>query len=321
MSTYTQTLEETSLDCLWRTNIPRAASPSHQEPQRPSAILSMERLEAMADAYFCKKARRQLLERVGPAALVITFVEDAFRVVMRYDEQRDFLTEQRGFYVWAAYMVLFLSFSTQLAGATCVLGRFDPSRVKLGSYLLLSFTAVQPFVYGTHADMDFMTRALTLSGGFLLLIFGENDKLGKRTDMMSMKHVHEIESAASDKLQLAGRLLLTFLFLFQSVHSEHGGLHSVIAAPSFINVLSMLVLVVCSLMVCTGFRTELSSIALTGVLGLSAVTMYPFWSAPAHLVDFYRYYFFQTASIMGGLMLLTLHGPGGLSLDGQKKKL
>ena len=47
---------------------------------------------------------------------------------------------------------------------------------------------------------------------------------------------------------------------------------------------------------------------------------YPFWSVHERLYDFYKYYFFQTLSVMGGLMLLALHGPGGLSLDQGAKK-
>ena len=43
-------------------------------------------------------------------------------------------------------------------------------------------------------------------------------------------------------------------------------------------------------------------------------------SVHERLYDFYKYYFFQTLSVMGGLMLLALHGPGGLSLDQGAKK-
>jgi len=220
-----------------------------------------------------------------------------------------------------AALLLVVFCATQLAGAFFIVRpkHYEPSRVKLASYSLLAFTAVQPFVYGTHADADFMSRALTLSGGLLLLVWGEKEKICKRNDLMSMS-VHELDDASSDRLQLAGRLLLTFLFLFQAVHSEHGGLHTVLSAPSAFNVLVSSTLILLSLMTCVGFHTEWSSIGLTAVLGLSNFAFYPFWSAPAHLADFYRYYFFQTLSVMGGLLLLTLHGPGGLSLDGKQKK-
>ena len=40
-----------------------------------------------------------------------------------------------------------------------------------------------------------------------------------------------------------------------------------------------------------------SALILTVVLGISNCFMYPFWSVHARLVDFYKYYFFQTLSV------------------------
>jgi uncharacterized membrane protein YphA (DoxX/SURF4 family) len=127
--------------------------------------------------------------------------------------------------------------------------------------------------------------------------------------------------AGADKLQLCGRLLLTSIFLFQSIHGEGGGLHSILTKPSLFNILKSLFLIALSVMVCVGFKTEWSAIVLTIVLGIMNMWMYPFWNVHTRLVDYYKYYFIQTLSVMGGMMLLTLHGPGGLSLDGQKKSL
>lgn len=107
----------------------------------------------------------------------------------------------------------------------------------------------------------------------------------------------------------------------QAIHGEKGGLHSVLTEPSFFNIVSSIFLFALSMMVCVGFHTEWSSLILSVVLFLSSLWMYPFWVVQERLFDYYKYYFFQTLSVIGGLMLLTLHGPGGISLDGQKKAL
>ena len=84
-----------------------------------------------------------------------------------------------------------------------------------------------------------------------------------------MPHAQAERSAGADRLQLSGRLLLTFIFLFQAIHGEKGGLHSVLTAPSLFNVLSSLLLLGLSTMVCVGFHTEWSSLVLSLVLLLS----------------------------------------------------
>jgi len=166
-------------------------------------------------------------------------------------------------------------------------------------------------------DADFMCRSITLAGGLLLLIWNENDKQRRKADLGLPQ---DMDGPGADRLQLAGRLSLMFIFFFQALWSENGGLHTLFTAPNFFTIMSALFLLGLSVLVCIGFKTEWSAVILTVVLGISNVWMYPFWSVDARLVDFYKYYFFQTLSVMGGLMLLALHGPGGISLDKGPKK-
>ena len=324
--TFTETLEETSMGLFMRLNeaerqdVRRIADgkPAASLPDR--AMQTISNAEGFLSATFTKKARRTLLERFGPTLLVFTFIEDALRIPMRWEEQTTYLSDHMGFGHFLAVVLLLMSFITQLSGAGLILAQRS---TKVACYMLLCVTALQPFVYGQHSSLEFMTRSLTMTGGFFFLIQSENEKAGKKVDLLSMKNVREAseEDENGSRLQLVGRLALTSLFLFQTVFGQHGGLHGALSSPGVLNVLSVLVLSSLSLMVCVGFKTEWSSIVLTIVLFLSGVWMYPFWSASPHMVDHYRYYFFQTLSVMGGMLLLTVHGPGGLSLDGQKKKL
>jgi uncharacterized membrane protein YphA (DoxX/SURF4 family) len=280
-------------------------------------------VEDTLEAYLTKKARSQFLAKAGPTLLCLTFLDDGLRIPLRWSEQHGYMVHSMGMLSGLASIVLVASALTQLFASWFILRPigFQPSRVKAACYSLLAFVVLQPFLYGQVYDLDFICRSSTVAGGLLLLIWGENEKEGRRNDAGLGLLGGAAEDRSADRLQLAGRLLLTFMFLFQAVFSREGGLHSVVMAPSVFNVGSSCALLALSLMVCLGFKAEWSSLVLTIVLGVANFFLYPFWSAEAHLSDYLRYYFFQTLSIMGGLMLLTLHGPGGLSLDGQKKKL
>jgi uncharacterized membrane protein YphA (DoxX/SURF4 family) len=80
------------------------------------------------------------------------------------------------------------------------------------------------------------------------------------------------------------------------------------------------------MLVVVGFQTASSAFCLVLVLGVVAPYFYPYWAAPTDTPrqrdsrDHSKYFFYQTMSIMGGLLLLARHGAGGVSLDGRGKK-
>lgn len=74
-------------------------------------------------------------------------------------------------------------------------------------------------------------------------------------------------------------------------------------------------------MVAVGFKARWSASFLVLLLSIFNILVNNWWathaSHPAR--DFLRYDFFQTLSIVGGLLLLVNQGPGGFSMDERKK--
>lgn len=330
-------------------------------------MLRVAPLERIVDEYTQGDRRKEFFARAGPVLLVATFLEDGARMILKHDEQFRFLSSE-GYLPLPtflskiiAFLWIGISIAVQLGGGALLLhgallqrpatfsfgGRPMRLGVKEAAYALLAFVLVQPFVYGhfSRFEVGFVCRAVTLTGGFILLIAAEKDRERKEADQKnpSGDFFPSAKGTHAEKQQLWGRMLLTFLFLFESIAGDSGGLHAVMTRPTVWNVLSTVLLLSCSALLCVGFKTEPSAILLTIVLGVANFFMYPFWgvgypidSLPdlsisdyelmktmaekynPHLADVYRYYFFQTFSVMGGLLLLARHGPGGISVDRKK---
>ena len=112
-------------------------------------------------------------------------------------------------------------------------------------------------------------------------------------------------------MQLAGRLLVIIMFvtLFNFEFS----------------VFRIVLFLLCTaLMVCVaiGYKTKLAALVLVTCLILMNMIFNAFWFIPSNRVmrDFMKYDFFQTLSVIGGLLYVVALGPGGVSLDEHKKE-
>ena len=151
------------------------------------------------------------------------------------------------------------------------------------------------------------SRNLSLTGGLLLLlaeISGEAKTMfaGVPTVASNQKQTY---------MQLAGRLLVIFMFLTLFNFDF-----------SIFQIVTFLVSAVLMVCVAIGYRTKLAALVLVVFLMLANFMFNAFWMVPHNRImrDFMKYDFFQTFSVIGGLLFVVALGPGGVSLDEHKKE-
>jgi uncharacterized membrane protein YphA (DoxX/SURF4 family) len=247
---------------------------------------------------------RPHLPAIGRFLIVVTFLEDALRIITQWGDQIWYLQKHRSFPWGISHLFLLTNVITMLVGSGAVMTKKYTEYAVAG---LLSVVIIQGFGYGLIFDLNFFLRNLSVIGG-LFMVFSDS--------MMTRKKLFAgiptiSETDRKKYFLLAGRVLLIFLFLGFIIQGEWS------IARVFVSIVGLGACV----MVAVGFKAKWSAAFLVLVLSVFNVFANNWWSVhSAHPQrDFLKYDFFQTLSIVGGLILLVNMGPGGLSVDEKKK--
>ncbi|CAH0699346.1 unnamed protein product [Spodoptera exigua] len=247
---------------------------------------------------------KNVLPTVARLCLISTFLEDGLRMWFQWSEQRDYMDMSWGCGKVLATMFVIVNLVGQLGGCVMVLGRL---KVDIACGVLFFIVVLQTFAYSILWDMQFLLRNLALIGA-LLLVVAEARAEG-RSLFAGVPSLGE--NKPKTYLQLAGRILLAFMFI-TLLRFE----------ISFLQIVQDLLGSILMILVTVGYRTKLSALMLVVVLSLLNLYHNAWWTVPSYkpLRDFLKYDFFQTLSVIGGLLMIVYLGPGGVSMDEHKKK-
>jgi len=237
--------------------------------------------------------------------LVATFIEDSFRLMLQYDQQRRYMVNVRAYSSFITFLFLWFNIIGQLGGSIlAILKKYTPYTV-----LCLFLTTVsQTIAYGLITDKLTLCRALSVTGGLLLLLSDYFVK--EKTLFAGLPDIDE--DTKSNYFRLAGRLLLVFLFLTQFFSSNNWG---------FARVLMILVCGVGCILIIIGFKAKETALFISIFLIIFDICVNHWWTYRLPKRDFAKYDFFQILSISGGFLLLANMGAGSFSMDEKKKSI
>ncbi|KAK3695098.1 SURF4 family-domain-containing protein [Podospora appendiculata] len=244
------------------------------------------------------------LPAIGRFLIVVTFLEDALRIITQWNDQLLYLHDYRHIPNGLTHMFLIINVLAMLSCSTLVIIRKYSEYAVCG---LIGVVITQALGYGLIFDLNFFLRNLSVMGGLLMVL---SDSWVRKTKAFAGLPQLE-EKDRKMYFQLAGRVLLIFLFV-GFVFSGQWSVWRVIV--------SLVGLVAC-IMVVVGFKAKFSATLLVVILSIFNTLVNNFWTLHEHHPhkDFAKYDFFQILSIVGGLLLLVNSGPGQFSIDEKKK--
>ncbi|RKF54817.1 Surfeit locus protein 4-like protein [Erysiphe neolycopersici] len=247
---------------------------------------------------------KPFLPAIGRFLIVVTFLEDAIRIVTQWSDQLLYLQEYRQIPFGINHLFLILNVISMVSCSVLVIARRYSDYAVAG---LIGVLVTQALGYGLIFDLNFFLRNLSVTGGLLMVL--SDSWVSKTKAFAGLPEIDEKDRKMY--FQLAGRVLLIFLFI-GFIFSGTWTIWRIIVA---------LFGAVACVMVVVGFKAKFSAIMLVVILSIFNILVNNFWTLHEHHPhkDFAKYDFFQILSIVGGLLLLVNSGPGKYSIDEKKK--
>ncbi|KAL8283874.1 hypothetical protein RQP46_005306 [Phenoliferia psychrophenolica] len=279
-------------------------------PSGPEQLAKMRqhgsKVEDWIDTY--SRPIRPWLPALGRFLIIVTFLEDAHRILTQISDQNYYLQKHRGFPWGLSHAFLYTNVIMMLACSALVMAKRYPEIATGG---LFGVVLAQGLGYGLIFDLNFFLRNLSVIGGLLMVL---SDSLSTRKSTFA--NIPSLDLNETDRkkyFQLAGRVLLVFLFLGFVFNGKFS------VARTGVSVVGLAACIAVAL----GYKAKISALFLVTTLSIFNFSINNFWAVhSAHPQrDFLKYDFFQTLSIVGGLLLLVNLGPGDLSMDQSKKHM
>ncbi|KAL9596701.1 MAG: hypothetical protein Q9219_005612 [cf. Caloplaca sp. 3 TL-2023] len=244
------------------------------------------------------------LPAIGRFLIVVTFLEDALRIITQWSDQLVYLKDYRHIPWGLTHLFLLVNVIAMVACSTLVIIRKHSEYAVAG---LLGVVVTQALGYGLIFDLNFFLRNLSVMGGLLMVL--SDSWVRKKFAPAGLPQMDEKDRKMY--FQLAGRVLLIFLFIGFVFAGEWGFGRVIVSLLGF----------VACVMVVVGFKAKFSAVMLVVILSIFNLLVNNFWTLHEHHPhkDFAKYDFFQILSIVGGLLLLVNMGPGQFSMDEKKK--
>ena len=193
--------------------------------------------------------------------LVVTFLEDSFRITTQWDDQLYYLQKYQHIPWGISHLFLMVNVVLMLSGSIMAIAK---KYTTIAAGMLASVVVLQAVGYGLLFDVSFFFRNLSVIGGLLMLL---SEGMAKKKDLFAgLPQISETEK--STYLQLAGRILLVALFFSFLLAGEMTWFRGIMTVLGF----------GVSVMVVIGFKAKYSALFLVLILSVANVILNNWWS-------------------------------------------